>query len=81
MSMTMTITLLFTQRMESSVTKKLTIHRRAGTICDYSDRAPADSSAEGGEHHVGDYNVSGHTRRGSSVTKKRDDTQKGWNYR
>jgi hypothetical protein len=58
--------LLVTQGMELSVTKKGRYTEGQELSVTTLTRAPNISGAEGegGEHHIGDFNVTGHTRKG-----------------
>jgi hypothetical protein len=62
--MSLTITLLFNQGSELSVTKKGRYTEELELSVTTLTRAPTVSGAEGGEHHIGDYNVTVHTRNG-----------------
>jgi hypothetical protein len=65
--MSVNITLLVTQGRELSVTKKGRYTERQELSVTTLTRAPTVSGAEGeggGGHHIGDYNVTVHTRNG-----------------
>jgi hypothetical protein len=63
-TMTVTIMLLFTHGRELLVTKKRRYTEGRELSVTTLTRAPTVSGAEGGEHHIGDYKVTVHTRRG-----------------